>query len=155
SDSTGTLCAIQRGEVQCYGRESFGRFVGALYEDPKGNLWVGSENGIWRWKPGPQEHYALPGDLPVDAIVESQSGTLLLATVKGLKQLVGGKIQNYTLPMATGQFRPNIFFRSSDGGLWIGSHQGLSHLHQGMVDVFGPADGLSGDRVNNIFEDRE
>src|SRR5215468_7829246 len=46
SDSTGTLCAIQRGEVQCYGRESFGRFVGALYEDPKGNLWVGSENGI-------------------------------------------------------------------------------------------------------------
>ena len=35
------------------------------------------------------------------------------------------------------------------------SSQGLLHLHQGRTDLFGPADGLSGENVNSLFEDRE
>ena len=58
---TGKLCAIQNGSVQCYGEdgtlaaESFG-----LFEDSKGNLWVGVQNGLWRWKPGQPKFYPLP-----------------------------------------------------------------------------------------------
>ena len=33
--------------------------------------------------------------------------------------------------------------------------QGLLHLHQGRIDRFSVTDGLSGDFVTNIFEDRE
>src|SRR5262249_11308117 len=47
------------------------------------------------------------------------------------------------------------FLRSSDGSLWIGSHQGLLHLHEGKADVFSEADGLSGDFVGKILEDHE
>jgi len=154
-EAPGRLCAIQGGKVQCSGAGSFGDSVGALYEDSKGNLWVSSATGLWRWKPGPPEQYPMSGDLFADALIESNGGALLLATVKGLKQLAGGKMQSYALPSVTGQFRPAHFLRSSDGSLWIGAQQGLLHLHQGRTDIFGTADGLSGDVVNSIFEDRE
>ena len=46
--------------------------------------------------------------------------------------------------------------RDRDGGLWIGTEdRGLLHLHQGRADVFTQADGLSGNYVTNLFEDRE
>jgi signal transduction histidine kinase len=47
------------------------------------------------------------------------------------------------------------FLRSRDGSLWIGGFNGLSHLHQGRIDVFGREDGLSGQVVNRLYEDRE
>jgi len=155
SDSAGMLCAVHGGEVQRYGGGSFGRAVAALYEDPKGNLWVSATTGLWRWKPGSPERYLLSGDLYADGLIEGDNGTLLLATVKGLKQFTGGKIQDYAISGITGQFRPIRFFRSSDGSLWIASQQGLLHMHQGKTDAFGVADGLSGDGINVIFEDRE
>jgi signal transduction histidine kinase len=46
-------------------------------------------------------------------------------------------------------------FRSTDGRLWVGTQQGLLRLHEGRVDGFRAIDGLSGDHVNAIFEDRE
>jgi signal transduction histidine kinase/ligand-binding sensor domain-containing protein len=151
----GRLCAILRGKVECYEAESFGRYVDALYEDPTGNLWVGAETGLWRWKPGRPERYTMPGGLPADALIKGDNGALLLATVKGLKQFTGGKIRDYVVPGVTGQFRPSRFFRSSDDSLWISTQQGLLHLHQGKSDTFGVSDGLSGDGTNVIFEDRE
>jgi signal transduction histidine kinase/ligand-binding sensor domain-containing protein len=155
SDSSGMLCAVHGGKVQCHGGGSFGGGVVALYEDPRGNLWVSATTGIWRWKPGPPERYLLPRDLYADGLIEGDNGTLLLATIKGLKQFTGGKIQDYAISGITGQFRPIRFFRSSDGSLWIASQQGLLHVHQGKTDGFGAADGLSGDGINVIFEDQE
>jgi hypothetical protein len=46
--------------------------------------------------------------------------------------------------------------RDRDGGLWIGtSDRGLVHLHQGRADVFARSEGLSGDFISSLFEDRE
>jgi len=151
----GRLCAIEGGRAKCYGAGHLGRGVLALFEDRRGNLWISAEGSIWRWTPGPPERYALPRGVEANALIESDSGALLMATSDGLKQLLGGKIRRYTLPGVAGVFRPNSFFRSPDGGLWIGTSQGLLHLHQGRVDKFGAADGLSGDFVNRFLEDRE
>ena len=108
------------------------------------------------------------GQFSPGALVEDGYGALLMATIKsgpfagtvsegleGLKQLVDGKIRSYPLPVIAGQFRPTHMFRSSDGSLWIGTVQGLLHLHQGRIDRFSVGDGLSGDIVTCFFEDRE
>jgi ligand-binding sensor domain-containing protein len=68
---------------------------------------------------------------------------------------VNGQIRSYTLPEFVGHFRPKCLFRSSDDSLWIGTVQGLLHQHQGRIDRFTAADGLSGEVVTSIFEDRE
>ncbi len=161
----GRLCAIRVAKMQCYGDGNFGGSVSALYEDHKGNLWVSAETGLWRWAPGPPEHYRfLNGPVEAKALVEGDNDALLIATgissvgspasgsIAGLKQLVGGKIRDYALPGIAGQFKSTYLFRSRDGSLWVGTVQGLLHLHQGRVDRF---DGLSGDVITGIFEDRE
>src|ERR1700751_2722857 len=151
-----SVCAIREGKVEGYGSGTFGNFVNPLYEDHKGNLWVTSATGLWRWAPGPPERYAFSGAVKqVIAIAEDDSGVLLLGTNDGLKQFVAGRIENYRLPTVTGQFAPKRFLQSRDGGLWIGTSQGLLHLHSGTVDIFRAIDGLSGDDVYRIFEDRE
>src|ERR1700761_6060239 len=165
----GRLCVVRAAKTQCYGAGSFGWSVPALYEDHKGNLWASAQTGLWRWAPGPPQHYRLPGG-PVEAktLIEGDDGALLMATgisgplagpvtgsIEGLKQLADGKIRDYTLPGNAGQFRPTCFFRSSDGSLWIGTVQGLLHRHQGRIDRFSAADGLSANFIRDIFEDRE
>ena len=168
AENPGRICAVRAGRTQCYGAGSFGWSVSALYQDRKGNLWVSASTGLWRWGPGPPEHYPLPGGVQADELTESENGSLLMTTNKsgrfqghvngsmeGLKQLVGGKIRNYKLPAIGGQFIPLCLFRSSDGSLWIGTVRGLLHLYHGRIDRFSAADGLSGNLVTSIFEDRE
>jgi len=152
----GRICAIQGPRARCYGEGTFGLAVVALYEDLKGNLWASGTTGLWRWKPGPPKQYTFPrGIVEVNSLIESDDGTLLLASNNGLKQLADGKIQSYALPRVTGTFRPVTFFRSSDGSLWVGAQQYLLHLHKRRIDAFGAADGLSGDDPTCIFEDHE
>ena len=165
----GRLCAVRVGSTQCYGDGSFGRSISALYEDHNGNLWVSAETGLWRWRPGPPERYTLPGEaIQAHALVEDKNGVLLMAvsksnpystavnaSIEGLKQLVGGKIRSYPVPLIGEQFKPTRLLRSSDGSMWVGTLHGLLHVYQGRIDRFSANDGLTGDIVTCIFEDRE
>lgn len=156
----GRLCAIRGGSVQCYGADGgLGHGVSPLYEDSRGNLWAGAVNGLWRWKPGPPKFYPIPGrPAPVvSGLLEDEKGTLVIATsFAGIRQLVDGNIRPYSLPGFGWPIKEGRLFRDRDGGLWIGtSDRGLVHLHKGRTDVFGQADGLSGDWALSFFEDRE
>src|SRR5262249_27979484 len=134
----------------------FGNYAGPLYQDHNGNLWVASQTGLWRWTPGAPKRYEWPhGVTTAFALAEDDSGKLLLGTINGLKQLLNGEIQIYPLPGITGQFLPELFFGSGDGGLWIGTTEGWLHVHRGRVDLFSAIGGLSADFVYRIFEDRE
>src|SRR5262249_28581472 len=134
----GRLCTIRGAKVQCNGDGSFGYGVWGLYEDSKRNLWVSSATGLWRWDAVHPDRYTLPGD--VNTVIEGESGELLLDVSTGVRQLVGGRIQNYAAPGVSGQLKAMNLFRSSDGSLWIAASQGLLHVHQGRTDTFGTGD---------------
>jgi signal transduction histidine kinase/ligand-binding sensor domain-containing protein len=153
---TGRLCAIRKGSVRCFGEDgSLGRGVLSLYEH-RGAIWVGAGTGLWRWKPDPPRLYPMPVPIPdIPAVIEGDNGALWFAMNAGIRQLINGRLERYPLPVG-GQFRATRFLRDRDGGLWIGtSGQGLLHLHQRGSDVFAVEDGLSGDRIRSLFEDRE
>ncbi|HZD47166.1 MAG TPA: two-component regulator propeller domain-containing protein [Silvibacterium sp.] len=140
------LCAIQRGGVQCYGEDGrLGTRVDSLCQDSGGSLWVGSDKGLWRWKPGPPQLYPIA---EVHDLIESDNGALLIATSSGIRQLVGGKLHASPLPAAW------HLLRDRNGDLWIAA-QHLLHVHQGRVDEFAQSDGLSSDSISAFFEDRE
>lgn len=153
----GNLCAAKGSTMNCYGAGQFGHGIGALFEDHKGNLWVAAETGLWRWAPGTPERYSYPRGWPNAAsLIEDESGALLISSFRGgLGRLVGGKIEPYPLPGVAGQFSPVRLLRSKDGIVWVGSTQGLFHLHRGSVDSFAAVDGLSSDFAHALFEDRE
>jgi len=154
----GKLCAIGNGNVQCYeGDGTFGSVVFNLYEDSKGNLWAGMSGGLWRWRPGPPKFYPLARQPDgIQALGEDPDGTLLAGWKGGIYRFVDGRTEAYLVRGTVRQFRANRMFRDNDGGLWIGAQsQGLVHVHQGRSDMFSLSDGLSGDSVAAIFQDRE
>ncbi|HWS96887.1 MAG TPA: two-component regulator propeller domain-containing protein, partial [Candidatus Methylomirabilis sp.] len=152
----GRICAIRSGKAECYGAGSFGQGVYAVYEDHYGDLWALSQTGVWRWTPGAPQQYPFPrSGTEANALIEDDSGAIILATNDGLKQLAGGKIQSHPLQGIPEDIRPFRFLRSTDGSLWIGTNQGLLRLNRGKIDIFSARDGLSGDRIASILEDSE
>ena len=153
----GRLCAIQGGSVRCYGEDgSLGLGVLSLHEDSGGNLWAGAASGLWRWKPGPPMHYPISDQASeINALVEGDNGVIWMAMPGGIRQLVNGKVETNPPPRFGRHFRPNRLLRDHDGGLWIGTQEGLLHTHQGRTDLFTRPDGLSGDFIHDLFEDRE
>ena len=156
----GKLCEIRNGSVRCYPEMGgVGHGVFGLHEDGKGNLWAGLEMGVWRWRPGPPEFYTVPG-LPngrMQGMTDGDDGALLIPTTGAVMRPSGKKAQVvYPFPAAREGFRVLRMLRDRDGGLWVApAGRGIVHIHQGRTDVFSQLDGLSGDDVYDLFEDRE
>jgi signal transduction histidine kinase/ligand-binding sensor domain-containing protein len=158
----GRLCAIKAGNVQCYGRDgAFGFGVTAIHEDSRGNLWLGAANGLWRWKPGPPRHYALPAALfgavfSRNSLIEGDNGALIITGVHDILQFVNGSVTPYPFPSAPPPFKNTTMLRDREGSLWISATDvGLVHVHQGRMDFFTDRDGLSSNSIEGLFEDRE
>ena len=114
-------------------------------------------------KPGPARRYPTPTELI--GLSKADDGRLLIAMhAAGLMQFVGDKVEPYPVRSAidSNKLLPdraidsNRLLRDRDGGLWIGTvERGLVHVHNGRTDVFTQSDGLSGNVVLSLFEDRE
>jgi signal transduction histidine kinase/ligand-binding sensor domain-containing protein len=154
----GLLCAVRDSGVTCAGyRREFGDRTSSLYEDRQGRLWVGGHAGLWRWQPGPPALYPLPDIESSQGIVETGGRDTLLVIVRGaLKQLIGEHPAASPAGIDRLSFLPSRVLRDRDGGLWIGTFdQGLLRVRDGQIDSFSEADGLSGNYIRNLFEDRE
>ena len=162
------LCAMRRGFSQCFGDDgSLGKTVWTISEDRSGVLWIGADSGIWRWKPGPPRREA-PEPRDISGLAETEDGHILASTFGGgliqLEDRLGAHPMPYpmrppigwTRPLAGHELNANKLLRDRNGGLWIGTMEhGLVHLYNGRTDVFTKSQGLSGDIVNCLFEDRE
>jgi len=157
SPRPGKLCAFRRDGVQCYGDEGeFGVRASSVYEDRAGHLWIGSENTLWRWQPGPSRSYPLVNFESSHGIVETDEGALVIAGRDRLTQLIGDRVVEYQpwINRLNAQFAHML--RDRDGALWIGTlDRGLIRVHRDRVDLFSRADGLSSNYVRGFLEDRE
>ncbi len=155
---SGKLCEIRSGRADCFGGNGqLGSGVFSLHEDRDGNLWAGVLDGVWRWKPGPPKFYSLPGELNgIQAIAEDNDGTLLVGWKDGIYRFKDGKTEPHPIPGFSGNVHARRILRDRDGGIWTAnSPHGLVHIYQGRTDQFGASDGLSGDEVLNLLQDRE
>jgi ligand-binding sensor domain-containing protein len=159
------LCAIRAGQVRCSAPEGgFGSFVWSLAEDRAGNLWVGSDTGVWRWSPGLPRRYPMPG-MRVGDLTTTVDGQILVGIQGGgLRQVAGDQVVPYRFQRAADltewvadrNVKSEKLLRDRDGGLWIGTEGlGLIHVKDGLADTFTRADGLSGNIACSLFEDRE
>ena len=163
-DPSGRLCAIRNRGTQCYGQDgSFGRAVWAMHEDSSGTLWAAAQSGLWRIKPGPPRRYPTSSELI--GVSTADDGQLLIAIHSaGLLRLIDDKLESYAIRSAINStvflrdrdVDSNRLLRDRDGGLWVGTvERGLIHVHNGRTDIFKKSDGLSGDVILSLFEDRE
>ncbi len=161
----GRLCAIRAGQVRCSAPEGgFGEFVWSFAEDRAGQLWVGTDTGLWRWKADAPRRYPMPGERVVDLTTTADGQVLVGVASKGLRELVGDQLVPHRFRRASRpdewvaerDVKANKLLRDRDGGLWIGTEgQGLFHVKDGQADTFTRTEGLSGNIACSLFEDRE
>ena len=164
------LCSISEETLRCFGKKdgipvTYGL---GLTHDSIGNIWFGSKVLV-RWRPGtPATTYfgeiakeLARGDGVVDVAL-GPSGTVwasLDATGPqlGLRYYSGGKWTSYAVPGFDGaKVRPSALLVDRRGSLWVGTqNDGVYRICGGVADHYGVSDGLSGNGVGSLFEDRE
>ena len=158
---SGGLCRVERDSLRC--DDTNGRLpnhgVLSLHEDRLGQLWTGGMGRLARVEPRDLRVYPVRAPVgTIYAIAEDGNGQIWIADggENGLRRLLDGKLVPYPLRSLGQKIRPKTLLADRNGGLWVGTAgQGLLHLYNGRLDRFDRADGLSGDHVRCLFEDRE
>jgi len=164
-DNQGPLCTVIDQEFRCFGKkDGIPDFYGmGLAKDAAGNFWIASSR-VYRWTPQSSETFfenQLSGD-GVIAIAVNSSGQVWAALdstgpKKGVQYYSGGKWASYIVPGFDGRaVRANALYRDRHDSLWVGSTtQGLYRIHNGIAENYAVKNGLSGNSIEFIFEDRE
>jgi signal transduction histidine kinase/ligand-binding sensor domain-containing protein len=168
NDGMGPLCRVTGKTLQCYG-EKDGipvKYGLGLAEDSEGNIWFGS-NVLCRWAPGSSSVYfeqelKHTAGYGVVGVATGTSGSVW-ASLDGTGPKLGvryyskGKWASFVVPGFDGAtIRSEALYVDRNHSLWVGTEsQGLYRIRDGVADHYGSANGLSGNNVTAIYEDRE
>jgi len=165
----GGVCKVALSVATCYApKDGVPPNASVLIKDNLGYFLIGHSTGIVRWKPGSSTSYDLPGlrsnrdlagisDLAVAPDGSVWAGLWNPGHGLGLEQLVNGSWKTFITPALDGRrWGINSLQFDRHNALWIATDaNGIYRVHDGKVDRFAAADGLSSDSVEHAFEDSE
>jgi PAS domain S-box-containing protein len=170
SDTKGPLCKVTDAGVRCYGKEDGVAlpYAVTLANDSRGNIWLAGGLMVSRWQTSSAETYVSPWLNPaeifngVQALAGRPDGSLWVGLVHpgkggGLQQLARGAWKPFVTPEFDGStLRVTRLLVDRDGSLWLGTlDQGVYRIQGNKVEHFRSSDGLSGDAVAGLLQDRE
>jgi PAS domain S-box-containing protein len=167
--NAGGVCKVAATVATCYHpQDGVPPHAATLIKDNLGYLLIGTDTALVRWKPGSSTSYELPGlkskpDLSgISNLALAPDGLVWVGIYHaghglGLQEWVNSSWRTFTTPVFDGsKFRVNSLRLDRHNTVWVATEgNGIYRIHDGGVDHFGAADGLSSDSVNDAFEDRE
>jgi ligand-binding sensor domain-containing protein/signal transduction histidine kinase len=113
-------------------------FVRSLLEDSRGQLWVGTDDGLFRLTPTNRLQRvdntpAIPG-LAVHSILEDRDGRLWVGGSRLIAIARDGSSQTFALPGAYSASRVKKIVQAADGTIWVGTVGGLARLVNGRFE---------------------
>jgi signal transduction histidine kinase/ligand-binding sensor domain-containing protein len=165
----GGLCQVIGPGLRCYGKaDGIPGSAGAssLVEDTLGNLWIGTDTAVVRWRPGSSSTY-IPKGLNsgldgVNGLAANPDGSVwvgmdIAGPGLGLQQLSQGAWKPFANSELDGTtLKVQALFVDRENALWIGTAtKGIYRIEGHTVDHTYTADGLSSDSVYWFYEDRE
>jgi signal transduction histidine kinase/ligand-binding sensor domain-containing protein len=168
NDGRGSLCRVEGDKLRCYDEKDGnpGKYAVGLAEDTAGNIWFGCKM-LCRLAADSfsvyfQDQSKNPAGDGVQGVAAGPSGSVWVALggtgpTLGVQYYSGGKWASYVVPGFNGaEIVSNAMYMDRNHSLWVGTEShGLYRIHDGVADHYGKADGLSGDTVGAIFEDKE
>ena len=121
-----------------------------------GELWIGTETGLVRYREGKTLFFGAEQGLPlihVLSILEDREGVLWLGGFGGLSRFLGRAFTTYTQDdgLPSSNVRPIV--RDSRDRLWVGTAQGAGYLQGHRWHVLREEHGLPDDYVLSLAED--
>ena len=165
----GGVCKVAASGATCYGaKDGAPPYAGTLIGDNFGHLWIGTSTALVRWKPGSSTSYELSGLRSnvalagINALAAAPDGSVWAGISNsgrglGLQRWANGSWKTLITPtFDSSTLRVISMHLDRHNALWIGTYEsGIYRVHDGNVDHFASAHGLSSDTVEGFLEDRE
>ncbi len=131
-----------------------------LHSDDAGSLWISGSGGyLSRYRDGGFENFPLPvrfKDSDINSLEKDTNGSFWLGTDSGLIFFHKGRFREILLPGADPNIAARCVLKDGAGRLWVGTWgEGLFCREGGTITAFSVANGLPGDWVQALFEDRQ
>jgi signal transduction histidine kinase/ligand-binding sensor domain-containing protein/CheY-like chemotaxis protein len=129
----------------------------SVFEDSKGRVWMGTQNGLSEYKGGKfftyntndNKYTSLTG-----SIVEDKNGQLWVGTNNSLYQLHNGMLVRDRTNIINGEIR--VLYKDNEDSIWIGmDREGLVRIKDGIATTYTTEDGLVGNYIRSIYQDQE
>ncbi len=161
-NSDAPLCHVT-DSVKCFGKADGIPIsdIQSLLADGNGGFWLGGHTaGLVHWHAGVSEKYDVGNE--VFSLARNADGSLWVGISgegpgQGLQQLKDGTLKPFVTSTFNGSsFDIGTLMFDHDGNLWVGTKaRGLFRIHGNAVEHYDHTNGLSGDAVFALFEDRE
>lgn len=128
----------------------------AVCEDPSGNIWVTSNEGVTRKDARGDTVYTLTEGLPnvIATVLHLDSaGRVWAGTYSGVACFVDGKVVARPMNDAGMGDLINVIFEDREQNLWVGARDGLYRLRPARFTTITTREGLTSDNVMSVLED--
>ena len=132
------------------------RIVRALYQDLAGNVLIGTDQGVFRYRSQTSLVDAVPGTEGEDVffLTEAADGVLWVGTRDGALRLDGNGRQRFDERGGLSGRQVRVIYPDREGVVWIGTYGGgLNRIEEGRITVFDRSNGMPDDIVSTLFED--
>jgi len=113
-------------------------FVRAIFQDSRGQLWVGTDRGLFVLKEQRLERVPIrvaSSDFAVRSIAEDEDGRLWIGGAELVSIERDGHQERYALPGQPADRTVTTLLQADDRTLWVGMPRGLAAVHQGRVQM--------------------
>lgn len=169
NDGMGPLCRVAGERLICFGKEDglVPAYAIGLAAQPDGTLWFACRM-VCRFAAGTFASYfdeqltdPANGVGAIDVAVDPSGPVWAsfdgVGPRLGVQRFADGKWTSFVLPGFDGStVRSHALFVDRQRTLWVGTEsKGLYHVHDGHADHYERSDGLSGNTIRSMYEDRE
>jgi len=134
-------------------------FTRAFLESRDGSIWIGTDEGISRWRGGTLTNYGEQQGLAyfsIRTLAETRDGDIWIGTDRGVSHWKGDHFVEDKVTSGLRAEKVWAIHEDRDGGLWFGTRgAGLFRWRDGRLTAFNAAQGLAANSVYQILEDSQ
>ena len=132
------------------------RKINCLLAISKGDLWAGTDNGLYHWNGKDFRREALPsslGKMQVLNLLRDRDSNVWVGTARGLLRINAKGTSFFAEKELRGNGAINILFEDREGNVWVGGARGLGRIRDTVFVTFSSATDPRFENTGPIYSD--